>query len=246
MTVQKATAQASSNLAFLKYWGSSDHTLNIPLNSSISMTLDTLYTITTVSFDDTLERDIVIIDGSEREGDPLHRASRHLDRLRRLAGVETRARVESENNFPMAAGIASSASAFAALTMASSAALGLELDRRAMSRQARLESGSASRSLYGGFVEWHAGHDHESSYAEPIADEHHWALRDVVAVVTPERKKVSSAEGHGLAASSPFLQTRVEQVNRLLPQVRRAILERDLRTLGPAIEADALAMHFVM
>ncbi|HEX8680788.1 MAG TPA: diphosphomevalonate decarboxylase [Ardenticatenaceae bacterium] len=246
-TSHKATARAKSNLAFIKYWGARDSALNVPLNDSVSMTLDAAYTLTTVEFDTALNGDVVVIDGQERDGDPLIRASRHLSRLRALAGVETPARVVSKNNFPMAAGIASSASAFAALTVAASAALGLALDAREMSRLARLESGSASRSLYGGFVEWHGGRDHKSSYAEPIASEKHWPdLRDVVAIVTQERKKVSSAEGHGLAQSSPFLQARLEQVARQLPTVRTSILECDLATLGPIIEADALAMHFVM
>ncbi|MGB0388526.1 MAG: diphosphomevalonate/mevalonate 3,5-bisphosphate decarboxylase family protein, partial [Ardenticatenaceae bacterium] len=101
-------------------------------------------------------------------------------------------------------------------------------------------------SLFGGFVEWHAGHDNQSSYAEPIASKEHWALRDVVAIVAKERKKVSSAEGHLLAGTSPFLASRIEQVRQQHPQVRQAILERDLLTLGPIIEADALAMHFIM
>ena len=244
--VKIATANAGSNIAFIKYWGVADSSINLPWSDNVSMTLDEMRTITTVEFDAALEQDVVIIGGQEEKGDPLKRASRHLDRLRARAGVRTRARVVSQNNFPMAAGIASSASAFAALTVAANAALGLGLDASEMSRIARLESGSASRSLFGGFVEWHAGHDNQSSYAEPIANKSHWALRDVVAIVAKERKKVSSAQGHLLATTSPFLSCRLEEVRQQLPQVRQAILERDLQTLGPIIEADALAMHFVM
>lgn len=245
-SLSSATARAGSNIAFIKYWGVADKTLNIPLNDSISMTLDTMFTVTTVEFDPDLAADVVMIGGKEEQGDPLVRASRHLDLLRERAGVSTRARVISENNFPMAAGIASSASAFAALTVAANAALGLGLDTRELSRIARRASGSASRSLYGGFVQWNAGTDNESSYAEAIAPAPHWALRDVVAVVTPERKKVSSAEGHLLASASPFLEARLSQAKALVPRVRDAILARDLMELGPLIEADALAMHFVM
>lgn len=244
--MQEATARAHSNIAFLKYWGVADAGLNLPLNDSISMTLEGMHTTTTVTFDPALEQDQVIIGGREEGGDPLRRASLHLDRLRERAGIQTRARVLSENNFPMAAGIASSASAFAAMTVAADAALGLGLDARELSRLARRESGSASRSLFGGFVAWHAGVDDASSYAEPIAGPEHWALRDVVAIVAPERKKVSSADGHLVAATSAFLHARLEQVRRQVPQVRQAILARDLLELGPLIEADALAMHFVM
>jgi diphosphomevalonate decarboxylase len=247
MTGQKATASAGSNIAFIKYWGIANPALNLPLNDSISMTLDSLRTRTTVEFDPTLDRDTVVIDGRARRGDSLRRATRHLGRLRARVGAETRARVESENNFPMAAGIASSASAFAALTVAACAALGLQLNATEMSRIARLESGSASRSLFGGFVRWYAGINDSSSYAEQICDEHHWpALRDVVAVVAREKKKVSSADGHLLAGSSPFLRARLDQIEKLLPGVQDAIRARELMELGPLIEADALAMHFVM
>jgi diphosphomevalonate decarboxylase len=243
----KGTAKAGANIAFIKYWGVADKSINLPLSNNISMTLEAMYTKTTVEFDTALEKDVVIIGGHQEEGDPLKRASRHLDRLRKRAGITTRARIISENNFPMAAGIASSASAFAALTVAANAALGLGLDARQMSRVARCESGSASRSLFGGFVEWQAGHDDESSYAKALASKEHWPeLRDVVAIVGQERKKVSSAQGHLLAPTSPFLSSRLEQVRQQLPQVRQAILERDLAKLGPLIEADALAMHFVM
>lgn len=242
-----ATARAGSNIAFIKYWGVADPTENIPLNSSISMTLDRLYTVTTVNFDDSLKDDVVVIDGVERHGVARRRAVEQLGILRRMARVESKAEIISRNNFPMGAGIASSASAFAALTLAASDALGLDLDHKALSRIARRGSGSASRSLFGGFVEWHAGDDDDSSYAEQLYDSHHWhELRDVVAVVAQEEKKVSSANGHLLANTSPFLEKRISQANELLPTVRKAIMARDLMELGPAIEADALAMHFVM
>ena len=123
-----ATARAGSNIAFIKYWGVADAALNLPLTNSISMTLDRLYTVTTVNFDDALDADVIVIDGAERRGDARRRAVQQLDRLRQLAKIETKAEVQSRNNFPMGAGIASSASAFAALTLAASEALGLGLD----------------------------------------------------------------------------------------------------------------------
>lgn len=242
----KATANAGANIALIKYWGVRDAALYLPLNDSVSFTLDTARTTTTVTFAPELPADTLEIGGVPAPPAALARASRHLDHLRRLAGVETRARIVSENTFPMGAGIASSASAFAALTAAAAAALGLELDKRDLSRIARLGSGSAARSIEGGFVWWHAGEDHTSSFAEQLAPLGHWALRDLVAVVATEEKAVGSAEGHTLAATSPFLSTRLSEVARQLPLARRAILERDLATLGPIIEADALAMHFVM
>lgn len=242
----QATANAGANIALIKYWGVRDAGLNLPLNDSVSFTLDAARTTTTVSFDPDLPADSLEIGGVPAAPQALDRASRHLDHLRSLAGVRTRARIVSENSFPMGAGIASSASAFAALTVAAATALRLDLTPRQLTCIARLGSGSAARSIEGGFVWWHAGHDHHSSYAEQLAPPEHWDLRDVVAVVTTEEKAVASARGHTFASTSPFLEARLAQVTQQLPVVRRAVLERDLATLGPIVEADALAMHFVM
>lgn len=242
----KATANAGANIALIKYWGARDPDLNIPLNDSVSLTLDETRTTTTVEFDPDLDSDTLSIGGEPASDVALNRASRHLNLLRDRAGLDWRAHIVSENTFPMGAGIASSASAFAALTVAAAAALRLDLTPREMSRIARRGSGSASRSLYGGYVRWQAGHDDASSYAEQIAPRTHWDLRDVIVIVEEEEKPVSSSQGHRLAQTSAFLQTRLEQVEETLPLVRTAILDRDLASLGPIIEADALAMHFVM
>jgi diphosphomevalonate decarboxylase len=236
-----ATARVGSNIAFIKYWGVADETLNIPLSNSISMTLADAHTTTTVAWDDTgvLERDAFVLDGVTQSTARSQRLTRHLDLLRDLAGVNWRAWVTSENNFPTASGIASSASGFAALTVAGCAALGLELDPTRLSAIARRSSGSASRSLFGGFVEWEQGSSDETSVAFPLHGPDHWDLWDVVAVVSGEEKKLSSAGGHLLAKSSPLLDGRIADV-------RTAIAERDLHRLGPIIELDALAMHSVM
>lgn len=244
--ILNATATAGANIALIKYWGVRDPAHNIPLNDSISITLDTTRTVTTVEFDPTLAQDVLSIGGAPAEERALQRASRHLDVLRERAGVTWPARITSKNTFPMGAGIASSASAFAALTVAAAAALGLDLDARELSRIARRGSGSAARSIHGGYVWWHAGTDDVSSYAEQLAPSDHWGLRDVIVIVEEEEKAVSSAQGHRLAQTSDFLQARLAQVERNLPTVREAIRSRDLTMLGPLIEADALAMHFVM
>ena len=169
----KASCRAGSNIAFIKYWGVADaasaaiggqlpvasEDLNIPLNNSISMTLADAHTTTTVAWDNSanLPTDRIVIDGVQLQGAPAERIVAHIDRLRALAGVSHKARVVSNNNFPMASGIASSASGFAALTVAAAAALGLRLDATQLSAVARQASGSASRSLFGGFVEWERG-----------------------------------------------------------------------------------------
>ncbi len=242
----KATAEAGANIALLKYWGVGDGELNLPLNDSISITLDRARTTTTIAFDPALDDDQLELDGQPATDAARTRVRQHLDHLRDLAGIGWRAQVVSHNNFPTGAGIASSASGFAALTVAAAAALGLELSARALSRLARLGSGSACRSLFGGYVEWVAGTDDASSYAHPLAPPEHWRLHDLIAVVAEGHKAVSSAEGHRLAAGSPLCAARVAAVERAVPAVRAAIQARDLRTLGPLIEQDAIAMHAVM
>lgn len=242
----QATARAGANIAFVKYWGQADAALSLPLNNSISMTLDNAYTVTAVAFDRDLEGDLLSLNGRNATGPMLERVTEQLDRLRELAGVRIAARVESRNSFPTGAGIASSASGFAALTAAASAALGLRLPPEELSRLSRLPSGSACRSIFGGYVEWLAGTRHEDSYARQIAPEDHWPLRDIIAVVSREAKAVSSEAGHRLAANSPFLAARLAALDDTLARCRAAILERDLSTLGEVIEAEALSMHAVM
>ena len=243
-----ATYRVGSNIAFIKYWGVSEPLLNIPLNSSISMTLADAHTTTTVSWDATgrLAVDEVTLDGQRLSAQKAARLVDHLDLLRAAAGVDYRARVASRNNFPMASGIASSASGFAALTVAGCAALGLDLDATQLSALARRGSGSASRSLFGGYVEWDKGSRHEDSVARQLYPADHWDLRDIVAVVSSEEKKISSANGHLLALTSPLIDGRRAHVDSWLNDVRQAIAERDITRLGPIIELDALAMHGIM
>ncbi|MFN8472481.1 MAG: diphosphomevalonate decarboxylase [Anaerolineae bacterium] len=237
-----ATAFANSNIAFVKYWGTRDGRLNIPYNDSVSMNLSDAVAVTTVHFGD-YPTDSLVIDGREAAPPSVARASRHLDHIRRLAGTDSRARIVSKNSFPMGTGMASSAAGFAALTVAASAALGLDLSERELSALARLGSGSACRSIPGGFTLWHAGHDHASSFAETIASPDHWDLRDVTAVVSAAHKEVSSAQGHGLADTSPFLGARLADLPRRTSRVLKALAARDIEALGEELEAEAIALH---
>lgn len=246
MLDQKATAVASSNIALIKYWGNRDHALRLPSNSSLSMNLDALVTTTTVEFDAALTGDEVSIDGKEALGRAAERVSEHLDRVRALAGLGLRARVISSNTFPAGAGLASSASAFAALTLAACVAAGLNLTESELSRLARRASGSACRSVPCGFVAWEACDEDECSFGRSIAPAGHWDLRDVIAIIETAHKAVGSSEGHVLAASSPLHAARVAAVPGLMARCRAAVLARDFAALAPVIEQDALAMHAVM
>jgi diphosphomevalonate decarboxylase len=241
----KATAVANANIAFVKYWGDADPVLHLPANASISMNLGGLSTVTTVVFQAQRETDEAIIDGTPAGDAALRRVTAHLDRVRALAGTRLRARMVSRNNFPAGAGLASSASAFAALTLAATAALGLTLTEDTLSALARLGSGSACRSIPPGFVEWAAGESHGTSCARSIAPPDHWPLCDCIAVVSTAHKAVGSAEGHARAPSSPLYRARVEGAPTRVAACRAAILAHDLPTLGKAMETDTAMMHAV-
>lgn len=239
-----ATAIAHPNIAFVKYWGLADAALHLPANPSISMTLDCLHTRTAVDFAEGLREDEVTIDGETAAAGARARVSDHLDRIRALAGSALRARVRSESNFPAGAGLASSASAFAALTLAATAALGLQLSTGQLATLARLGSGSACRSVPPGFVEWAVEPD-RSSIVRSIAAPDHWALCDCIAVVSTQQKRVSSIAGHRAAPSSPLYAARVQDATLRVPACRRAIEARDLAHLGQIMERDAVMMHAV-
>ena len=248
MTTRAATAVANANIAFIKYWGNRDEKLRLPANGSLSMNLSGLETETTVAFNESWQQDEVIIGGEAQTGAARDRVMAHLDAIRARAGFNLCARVESANNFPSGVGIASSASAFAALTLAATASAGLALGERELSALARLGSGSAARSIPGGFVEWHAGDegDPASSYAESIAPADHWELVDVVAVISQKHKTVGSSGGHALAKTSPLQAARVATVPDRLQRCRDAILTRDFARLVDLMEADSNLMHAVM
>jgi diphosphomevalonate decarboxylase len=242
----KATAIAHPNIAFIKYWGNRDDELRLPANPSLSMNLGDLHTTTTVAFDEGLERDEVTIDDRPAEEAARGRVSTHLDLVRRQAGLRAAARAVSRSNFPAGVGIASSASAFAALTLAACAAAGLNLTEAELSALARRGSGSACRSVPGGYTEWMMGRGNATSFAHSIAPASHWELRDLVVVVSREHKAVGSSRGHGLAVSSPLHAARLLAVPAMLTACKRALLARDLEAMGILIEEDAVMMHAVM
>ncbi len=210
------------------------------------MNLDGLFSRTTVSFQPSLPFDELIINGREVVGKGLERVSFILDLIREKAGIKMNAEVMSENNFPSGAGIASSAAAFAALALAGSRAAGLDLSERELSVLARRGSGSASRSIPGGFVEWQMGEGDEDSFAYSIAPPDHWNLVDCVAIVSSVHKKTGSTEGHAIAGTSPLQNARVADAPRRLEICRNAILKSDFEAFANIIEHDSDMMHSVM
>ncbi len=252
------TAEAPSNIAFVKYWGARDLEGPVPFNRSLSMTLDACRSICSAApLTDGEDDEIVWLEtpGAGRQGAAAkappafgERTRRHLDRLREwsrqtAAPYAGGLRIATGNTFPAAAGIASSASGFTALTLAVTAAMGFDLPPRALSALSRSSgSGSAARSAWGGYVEWPDGDDNS---AVQVLDEHAWQLCDVVAVVDSGAKKVSSRDGHQLAASSPYFAPRLAALDERLERVRAALGERDFEVLGPAIEEEGIDLHLI-
>lgn len=246
MSTMTATAIAFPNIAFIKYWGNRNDQLRLPVNGSISMNLDGLFTQTTVTFETNLDKDILTLNDQIADQQATARISSFLDLVRNLAKNDLKAHVVSTNNFPTGAGIASSASAFAALSLAATAAIGLNLSEAELSRLARRGSGSACRSVPGGFVEWRAGNSDLDSYAISIAGPDHWTLVDCIAIIQLAHKSVGSSQGHILANTSPLQRARVEDAPRRLQICRDAILRRDFEAFATITELDSTLMHAIM
>ncbi|HET7502268.1 MAG TPA: diphosphomevalonate decarboxylase [Kofleriaceae bacterium] len=245
------TAHACANIALVKYWGKRDARLNLPAAGSLSVTLDALVTTTEVTFDPELACDELVLGGGPAGPAELARTTAFLDLVREAAQIATRARVVSHNEFPTASGLASSASGYAALAVAAADAAGLGgaggLSARALSILARRGSGSAARSVFGGFVRMHAGRadDGSDAFAEPIASPLTDQVRMVIAIVgggAPKTHGSRDAMDH-TAQTSPLYRAWVDLVPRDLVAAEAALAAGDLEALGALAEASALAMH---
>ena len=244
-----ATAEACANIALVKYWGKRDHTLNLPARGSLSVTVDALRTRTTVRFDAGHDGDELVVDDVPRKGVAGDRATRVLDLVRERSGVRDGARVVSKNNFPYGSGLASSASGMAALALAASRAAGLQLSTDEVSALARRGSGSAARSLHGGFVEWRAGtrEDGEDSHGVQLRPPESWDIRVLVALVGAGEKTISSTRGMAhTCKSSAYHESWLAGVDDDLAIARKALAARDLETLGTVAEGSCLRMHASM
>jgi diphosphomevalonate decarboxylase len=245
MSKRVAKASAHPNIALAKYWGKRDFGHNLPAVPSLSVTLAGMTTTTEVSFDDALADDVFVLGGEEAPAPAKKRVVGMLDRVRALAGFTSRARVTSDNDFPTSAGLASSASAFAALALAASRAAGLTLSNDAVSDLARKTSVSAARSVLGGFVSLRAGVVGDEvlpavAFAPPSA----LALRVVVAVTREGPKGTLSTEGMlHTQRTSPYYAPWIEDAPGVYARVGAAILAGDFEALGVAAEESALRMH---
>lgn len=245
----KATARAHSNIALVKYWGKRAAALNLPTNGSLSLTLDAMHTTTTVEFSEGMEADACTLNEQVVSGDAARKIVAFLDLVRAMAGMNQRATVQSVNNFPTAAGLASSASGFAALALAATKAAGLELSPRELSILARQGSGSASRSIFGGFAEWKRGEreDGLDSYAQALPSQGLEDLRMIVTVLVPGPKPISSRNGmNQTTLTSPMYPAWLQTVGADLEGARAAIASGEFETLGAIAEANCLKMHATM
>jgi diphosphomevalonate decarboxylase len=244
---RSATARACANIALVKYWGKRDAALNLPAAGSLSLTLAALVTETTVTWDSGSGEDELELDGAPAKASEVMRTREFLQLVRDMSGVHGRARVVSANHFPTASGLASSASGYAALALAATAAAGLQLDSRALSVLARRGSGSAARSVFGGFARMHAGElaDGTDAYAEPVASPLEERVRMVIAVVGGGGAKAFGSRDamEHCAETSPLYDAWVQLVPRDLAAARAALVAGDLAALGEIAEANALAMH---
>ncbi|MEV6332417.1 diphosphomevalonate decarboxylase [Streptomyces sp. NPDC051909] len=241
-----ATADAHPNIALIKYWGKRDEQLVLPWTDSLSLTLDVFPTTTTVQVSPGARTDVVILNGVPAVGEPQQRVVSFLELVRDMAGREERAVVNTRNTVPTGAGLASSASGFAALAAAAAAAYGLGLDATALSRLARRGSGSAARSVFGGFALWHAGDSDLTSYAEPVPAAGLDPALVIALLDTGSKAVTSRAAMRHTVETSPLYRPWADSCGTDLAEMRAALGRGDLNTVGEIAERNALGMHATM
>ncbi len=241
----RATARAHANIAIAKYWGKRDEELNLPLFDSVAFNVSDLTTETTAIWDEDDFRDALVINNWQVPSHKLGRIQRILDEVRRLSGLSKRCILHSKNNFPLATGLASSASGCAAAALATSKAAGLTLTESQLSSLARLGSGSASRSIPDGWTRWYAGEnpDGSDSFAKSIAPASHWPLHVFVVQVGDAPKTVSSSEAMMLCQKSPFWNAYLQEAKSAAEQAQNAILQRDFAALTEAMHHNTMMLH---
>jgi len=240
----RAVAVAHPNVALIKYWGKREASGNLPAVGSLSMTLSALVTETAIEFDESLDHDVLLLNGVEQPAED-GRLVACMDALRELAGCDLHATVESENDFPTGAGLASSASGYAALVTAAAAALGIDARDPRLIDIARIGSGSAPRSLFGGIVLLE--NDGDGTVCEQIITPEEWALSVVVAITTEAPKTVTSRDGMEQSRlTSPYYAAWLDTHAHDLCQATGYVRDRDFFALAELAEHNCLKMHSVM
>lgn len=238
----KKTARAHTNIALIKYWGKKDPKLRLPLMSSLSMTLDKFYTDTSI---EKADQNAFYLNGEKQTDKSSTRVFSYLDFLKEKFGTTDQLKVTSLNHVPTAAGLASSSSAFAALASAFCAYYNINVDQKELSRLARMGSGSASRSVYGGFAVWQKGTDDESSYAYALDEKPKMDLHLLAVELNQNQKKISSTKGMQDAQSSPFFEPWISRNETELNEMIQAIKTDNFTKLGSLAELNASEMHAV-
>jgi len=251
----KSSAIAHSNIALIKYWGQwnkASPELNIPSNDSVSMTKygfsenTHLQTHTTIEFSEGFKENEAKLNNNLLKGRDMERILKIINPLRKIKKSDYKFKMVSFNDFPTQAGLASSAAGFAALTIGAAKALNLSLTQEELSTYARLGSGSAARSIHGGFVYWHRGISHETSYAEQICGPNDFDINAIIAIIDEGKKDVTSDVGHELAKTSIFNTVRVKKSHEQAKEIKKAILDDDFKKVGTIAEENCLYMHTVM
>lgn len=239
---QNAQARAHTNIALIKYWGKADENLFLPYTSSLSLTLDAFYTDTRVKIWDK-PYDLFVLNGDIQDAKETEKLSGYIDLFRDLANYPVHVCIESYNHVPTAAGLASSSSAYAALAVALNRVFNLNMDQKQLSTYARRGSGSATRSIYGGFCEWQKGHSHESSYAKPL-DPADWDIAMIVVTINDSKKAISSRSGMAhTVKTSPFYALWPEICEEQLEEIKVAIQNHNLSAIGEIMESNGMRMH---
>ncbi|MFN4212589.1 MAG: diphosphomevalonate decarboxylase [Microgenomates group bacterium] len=253
--IKKIKVKSPANIAFIKYWGQRDKKLTLPYNDSFSMNLSHCYTLIDLIIEEEASIQELYIknyqdkDFTKSTDESFLKVKNFLQTTEKFLNkkITFGFKIYSQNTFPKKAGIASSASFFSGLALAFSLALNKKLSKKQLSILARLSgSGSACRSVPDGFCWWRSGDDSLSSYAFSIAPPSFWDLNDLVLILSPQEKKVSSAHGHQNAETSPFFKFRLIDVDRRLKLIKKAFFKKDFTLFGQLIEEETLSMHFVM
>jgi len=251
------TAVVPSNIALIKYWGKKDGHRQLPSNDSISMTLATSTTQTTTQIIDSGSFQIFYDNHQLFESDPFaKKIFAHLKVLAKELNFKSKLSIKTKNSFPSSCGIASSASGMGALTLSSVAAWSdshslKDLEERGfylekLAKLARLGSGSACRSFWGGMVHWQTGESENLQLVKQLHPNTHWDLSDIIVIVSKKSKSLPSSQGHLSAQSSSLFRPRVASIPSRIADIKLALEEKDFHSLGRIIEQDSNEMHAVM